>query len=173
MPLGQPTQTAGAIVHTVPDPLKARRVAVTTGRKVRLAIRERHSFLSFPYVCPEPVLVKRSLLYINGSKSTVSYLRIQPSRRHPGSLTTDKTSGLLQRGPLSGPAENTLPSTLSCLSRAWLGKTIVSILMKWRKKGVFRTEMQALRPPLLVVWRTGAGKYWHASHSPQPMPSGE
>ena len=22
--------------------------------------------LSFPYVCPEPVLVKRSLLYING-----------------------------------------------------------------------------------------------------------
>jgi hypothetical protein len=25
-------------------------------------------FLSFPYVCPEPVLVKRSFLYINGSK---------------------------------------------------------------------------------------------------------
>jgi hypothetical protein len=45
--------------------------------------------------------------------------------------------------------------------------------MKWRKKGVLRTEMQALRPLLLVVWRTGAGKYWHASHSPQPMPSGE
>jgi hypothetical protein len=27
------------------------------------------SFLSFPYVCPEPVLVKCSFLYINGSKS--------------------------------------------------------------------------------------------------------
>jgi hypothetical protein len=28
-------------------------------------------FLSFPYVCPEPVLVNRSFLYINGSKSGV------------------------------------------------------------------------------------------------------
>eukprot|EP01046_Picozoa_sp_COSAG06_P006571 COSAG06_NODE_310_length_17775_cov_9.971374_14_plen_113_part_00 len=28
-----------------------------------------HSFLSFPYVCPEPVLAKRSFLYVNGSKS--------------------------------------------------------------------------------------------------------
>ena len=28
-------------------------------------------FLSFPYVCPEPVLVKCSFLYINGSKSGV------------------------------------------------------------------------------------------------------
>jgi hypothetical protein len=27
---------------------------------------KRHLFLSFPYVCPEPVLVKRSFLYING-----------------------------------------------------------------------------------------------------------
>ena len=31
--------------------------------------------LSFPYVCPEPVLVKRSFLYINGAKGRVS-LRI-------------------------------------------------------------------------------------------------
>ena len=90
MPLGQPTQTAGAIVHTVPDPLKARRVAVTTGRKVRLAIRERHSFLSFPYVCPEPVLVKRSLLYINGSKSTVSYLRIPAALQAASRFTDDR-----------------------------------------------------------------------------------
>ena len=28
----------------------------------------RRLFLSFPYVCPEPVLVKRLLIYINGSK---------------------------------------------------------------------------------------------------------
>ena len=33
--------------------------------------RKRHSLMSFPYVCPEPVLVKRSFLYINGSKSGV------------------------------------------------------------------------------------------------------
>jgi hypothetical protein len=29
---------------------------------------KRHSFLSFSYVCPEPVLVKCSFSYINGSK---------------------------------------------------------------------------------------------------------
>jgi hypothetical protein len=29
---------------------------------------KRHLFLSFPYVCPEPVLVKCSFLYINGAK---------------------------------------------------------------------------------------------------------
>jgi hypothetical protein len=28
-------------------------------------------FLSFSYVCPEPVLVKCSFLYINGAKSTI------------------------------------------------------------------------------------------------------
>ena len=32
---------------------------------------KRHSFLSFPYVCPEPVWVKCSFLYINGAKSGV------------------------------------------------------------------------------------------------------
>jgi len=31
-------------------------------------------FLSFPYVCPEPVLVNRSFLYINGSKKTAAFL---------------------------------------------------------------------------------------------------
>jgi hypothetical protein len=29
-------------------------------------------FLSFPYVCPEPVLAKRSFLYINGAKMPFS-----------------------------------------------------------------------------------------------------
>jgi hypothetical protein len=33
------------------------------------AIRKRHYFLSFPYVCPEPVLVKPCILYINGAKT--------------------------------------------------------------------------------------------------------
>jgi outer membrane protein assembly factor BamB len=36
-----------------------------------LPIRKRYSFLSFPYVCPEPVLVKCSFIYVNGSKKTV------------------------------------------------------------------------------------------------------
>jgi hypothetical protein len=30
--------------------------------------------LSFPYVCPEPVLVKQCILYINGAKMAFSYL---------------------------------------------------------------------------------------------------
>ena len=34
-------------------------------------LMRKRSFLSFPYVCPEPVLVKSSFLYINGSKSAV------------------------------------------------------------------------------------------------------
>jgi hypothetical protein len=32
---------------------------------------KRHFFWSFPYVCPEPVLVKCWILYINGAKSAV------------------------------------------------------------------------------------------------------
>eukprot|EP01046_Picozoa_sp_COSAG06_P050357 COSAG06_NODE_7958_length_2322_cov_105.541610_3_plen_136_part_00 len=35
-----------------------------------LPVRKR-SFLSFPYVCPEPVSAKCSFLYINGAKSGV------------------------------------------------------------------------------------------------------
>jgi len=34
---------------------------------IRVArLRKHHLFLSFPYVCPEPVLAKCSFLYING-----------------------------------------------------------------------------------------------------------
>jgi hypothetical protein len=33
---------------------------------------KRHLFLSFPYVCPEPVLAKGSFLYINGAKMPFS-----------------------------------------------------------------------------------------------------
>ena len=32
----------------------------------RCECENRHSFWSFPYVCPEPILVKRCILYING-----------------------------------------------------------------------------------------------------------
>jgi hypothetical protein len=40
------------LVHYA-DPLR-----VDLDVRVRRALRKRHSFLSFPYVCPEPVLVK-------------------------------------------------------------------------------------------------------------------
>jgi hypothetical protein len=35
---------------------------------VSVLCTKRHSFLSFPYVCPEPVLVKRCILYITPDK---------------------------------------------------------------------------------------------------------
>jgi hypothetical protein len=35
-------------------------------------------FLSFPYVCPEPVLVKSSVLYINGSERKISHPAAPP-----------------------------------------------------------------------------------------------
>ena len=40
------------------------------------AVTQRSPFLSFPYVCPEPVLVTCSFLYINGSKRP--FLLAQP-----------------------------------------------------------------------------------------------
>ena len=40
-----------------------------------------HPFLSFPCVCPEPVLVKWSFLYTNGSKRGIS--RTAESKRTP------------------------------------------------------------------------------------------
>ncbi len=49
----------------------ARYLAVSNGVDTRYPCEKRHSFLSFPYNCPEPVLVKCSFLYINDSKSGV------------------------------------------------------------------------------------------------------
>jgi hypothetical protein len=41
-------------------------------RGSRVVLRENGTFFEcFPYVCPEPVLVKSCILYINGSKSAV------------------------------------------------------------------------------------------------------
>eukprot|EP01046_Picozoa_sp_COSAG06_P060271 COSAG06_NODE_12759_length_1333_cov_2.100486_3_plen_232_part_00 len=52
------------------------------GRAIRLAIRpeavpslrQNGLFVSFPYVCPEPVLAKSSFLDINGAKSPIFHL---------------------------------------------------------------------------------------------------
>ena len=72
-----------------------------------------NGFLSFPYVCPEPVLVKRWLLYINGSKSPFSYLcpwnDMIPDRRAP-----EIDVEVLQAG-----GENTAHNSLSCQIEIW------------------------------------------------------
>jgi hypothetical protein len=57
----------------------------------RLAARATHrehckktvSLLSFPYACPEPVLVKRSFLYINAFKRPFSHLHAPVDRPKP------------------------------------------------------------------------------------------
>jgi hypothetical protein len=76
-------------------------------------------FLNFSYVCPEPVLVKRSFIYINGSKRAVFAPREgdQIVRAH-----------LIDRSLFF---EFSL-----CLSRACLGKMFV-LIYKWLKKTVF------------------------------------
>ena len=59
---------------------------------------ERHSFLSFPSVCPEPVLVKCSFLHINGAKSGVSDLLGQ-RRRVPTTHIIFGHPGLAEAAP--------------------------------------------------------------------------
>jgi len=51
--------------------------------------RKRAFFECFPYVCPEPVLVKRKLLYISCSKSLFSY---QPQAQPLHFLPPEKES---------------------------------------------------------------------------------
>ena len=48
--------------------------------KDNTVLQENGQFLSFPYVCPEPVLAPRSLLYINGSKRPFSHLPAESRR---------------------------------------------------------------------------------------------
>ena len=59
-----PTESCSAISH----PARRYRKRLRWRRPVR---KRRHSFLSFPYVCPEPVLVKRSFVSIKWSKRGV------------------------------------------------------------------------------------------------------
>ena len=70
-----------------PEPSSASRSAVSW-RPPHL--RKWSSFLSFPCVCPEPVLVKRSHLRINGSKMPVPHASLlgQCPRATTGSHTS-------------------------------------------------------------------------------------
>jgi hypothetical protein len=45
----------------------------------------------FPYVCPEPVLVKRSFLCRNGLKRPFSYLGLTRLHQRVVAILTDKT----------------------------------------------------------------------------------
>jgi hypothetical protein len=52
-----------------------------TARFRQVASEKTASFLSFPYVCPEPVLVKECILYINGPKMAVFLTGFPPPSR--------------------------------------------------------------------------------------------
>ena len=58
-----------------------------------LPMRNATLFSSFPYVCPDPVLVKRCISYLNGAKSGISDL--PPRASGPGPTTRPGT----RRGP--------------------------------------------------------------------------
>ena len=58
-----------------------RKYVRNSGGLLTNACEKRHSFLSFPYVCPEPFLVKCSFLCINGAKGYV--LRTLPCTETP------------------------------------------------------------------------------------------
>jgi hypothetical protein len=49
----------------------------------REAATKRSLFECFPYVCPEPVLVKSSFLYINGAKRPFFHLAVIDSKQVP------------------------------------------------------------------------------------------
>ena len=51
--------------------------------RTRAHLRENGLFLSFPYVRPEPVLVKRSFLYTNGSSRPFSRTTFALAQPHP------------------------------------------------------------------------------------------
>ena len=54
---------------------RVNRIALTaTPAPELLSDSTKRAFLSFPYVCPEPVLVKSSFLYKNGAKARFSHL---------------------------------------------------------------------------------------------------
>jgi hypothetical protein len=58
----------------VPQLSSNRPVTDVFSAKNAMSYAKRHSFLSFPYVCSEPVLVKWCIFCINGAKSGVSDL---------------------------------------------------------------------------------------------------
>jgi hypothetical protein len=86
-------------------------------RRVLIPARKRHSFLSFPYVCPEPVLVKSCILYINGAKSAV----FSPMWLAEGAATTRRFVACRQKTPfvISFPNSTSLYFVIWPPSLSW------------------------------------------------------
>eukprot|EP01046_Picozoa_sp_COSAG06_P041570 COSAG06_NODE_5177_length_3657_cov_4.933671_3_plen_173_part_00 len=81
-------------------------------------------FECFPYVCPEPVLVKRSHLYTLMAQKRLF-------------LRTVKSEALVTQSDIGQPCVNDLLKTsFLCLSRACHGNAIIFCRIKWNEKTV-------------------------------------
>jgi hypothetical protein len=58
-------------------------------------------FECFPYVCPEPVLVKTAFLYINGSRIAFSYLKDQRANQDQDLKARHKSDREVVKMPLN------------------------------------------------------------------------
>jgi hypothetical protein len=148
-----PTESCSAISH----PARRYRKRLRWRRPVR---KRRHSFLSFPYVCPEPVLVKRSFVSIKWSKRGVFLPSRGRTLSHRSAQHRSIPTGKSDRCWVhfqNHRVDSWQPHTVSsrthltvdvlrktplffefslCLSRACLGKMFV-LMYKWRKKWRF------------------------------------
>jgi hypothetical protein len=93
------------------------------------AENKRASFSAFPHVCPEPVLAKRSRLY----------MRMTQQRGCWGAVPEHGQHRFVPNEQLPGLRNTPLFFEFSlCLSRACLGK-MMHFIYKWRKKWLFCT----------------------------------
>jgi hypothetical protein len=83
---------------------------------INALVRENGLFLSFPYVCPEPVLVKYSFIYTNGSKGP--FLTQVEASGHGGSAA----GILLGRGSADQIARNKAQKAKADLAKSDLAK---------------------------------------------------
>ena len=114
-------------------------------------LRQNGLCLSFPYVCPEPVLAKSSFLYINGSKRPLFHLDQRNQRRLlvlllELALQLEGQRKLLQRAGKI-PCAHLFSELSLCLVRACVGKMIIfSIKMAQNDRAVFAPACILLLP---------------------------
>jgi hypothetical protein len=105
-----------------------------------LDLQQNGLFLSFPYVCSEPFLVKRAFSYINGAKRPFFHL-----------CAAELEALVLEFSAVRFPCRNASFFEFSlCLSRACLGKIIV-FMYKWLKTTDFRTVTERVANHLPLV----------------------
>ena len=142
--------------------------------EISFPCEKRHFFLNFSYVCPEPVLVKCSFLFINGAKSGVfrtdRHVRVARARASGQPLAAIEADSPLHNPLLNGricPAET--PFLWSSLSRACLGKCSCFIHVRMASKKAFVSAPQTGQ--LAVLCRAGQRPLFMQQHTPPKNPA--